>query len=235
MLNERVYIACNSSKLTKGNPKPAAAQMTITELNQELGNIDLYLLDALLKNQLRPGMRLLDAGCGEGRNLHWFIRNRWDVQGIDRNPAAIRMLKYLSQSLCPGFDRERFVVGELGKLPYNAASFDAVICNAVLHFAENPLEFLQMWRELLRVLRPGGLLFVRMATTIGLAGPPTPDASGRCLLPDGSLRFVLTDKLLAQLLNEFDLQALEPAKSVVVVGQRAMCSLLLQKNNSVKV
>lgn len=206
--------------------------MTYQELNQELGNIDIYLLDAILKGRFSPAMRILDAGCGEGRNLHWFIRNNYDVWACDSNPAAIRMLQYVARSLNKDFDRNRFFTVALEELPYPDAMFDAVICSAVLHFAENRQHFLQMWEHLYRVLKPGGLLFIRMTSSLGLEKELKEESDGKYFLPDGSLRFLLTEELLNELLQSYPAQFVEPFKSVLVKDARSMATLVLQKANN---
>jgi tellurite methyltransferase len=206
--------------------------MTYQELNQELGNMDIYLLDALLKGRFSPAMRILDAGCGEGRNLHWFIRNNYDAWGCDSNPAAIRMLQYVARSLNKHFDKNRFISVALEELPYPNEMFDAVICNAVLHFAENRQHFMNMWAHLYRVLKPGGLLFVRMTSTLGIESSIKEASEGKFFLPDGSLRFLLTQELLEVLLKSYPASLIEPMKSVVVQDARSMATLVLQKANN---
>lgn len=206
--------------------------MTYQELNQELGNIDIYLLDAILKGRFSPGMRILDAGCGEGRNLHWFIRNNYDTWGCDSNPAAIRMLQYVARSLNKDFDRNRFITAPLEELPYPDTMFDAVICSAVLHFAENRQHFLKMWEHLYRVLKPGGLLFVRMTSSLGIEQALNEPTNGKHFLPDGSLRFLLTEELLKELLQSYPGKLVEPLKSVLVQNARSMATVVLQKANN---
>lgn len=206
--------------------------MTYQELNQELGNIDIYLLDAILKGRFSPSMRILDAGCGEGRNLHWFIRNNYDAWACDSNPAAIRMLQYVTRSLNKDFDRNRFITVPLEELPYPDAMFDAIVCSAVLHFAENRQHFLQMWEQLYRVLKPGGLLFIRMTSSLGLEKELKEEADGKYFLPDGSLRFLLTEELVKELLKRYPSEMAEPLKSVLVQDARSMATLLLKKANN---
>lgn len=204
--------------------------MSPQALNQELGNIDIYLLDALLKGYFSNGTKLLDAGCGEGRNLHWFLRNGYEAWGVDENPGAIRMLKFVANSLQKGYPLDRFVTAGLEAIPQPEASFDSVICSAVLHFAKGESHFRQMWAELWRVLKPEGVLFIRTATDLGMKEKELQTAGdGRYLLPDGSYRFLLTEPLLEDLLREYPMQWLEPLKSVLVAGQRSMGILLLRK------
>lgn len=206
--------------------------MTYQQLNQELGNIDIYLLDAILKGRFTPGMRLLDAGCGEGRNLHWFIKNNYDAWACDSNPSAIRMLQYVARSLNPAFDKNRFIATPIEELPYPDQLFDAVLCNAVLHFAENEAHFKTLWSQLYRVLKPGGLLFIRMTSSFGLDEKPEKVGDGKYLLPDGSMRFLLTEALLDEMLGTYPCQLLEPVKSVLVQNARSMSTLVLEKANN---
>ena len=140
------------------------------ELNRHIGNIDLHLLDQILKGRYTPAMRILDAGCGEGRNLSYFVRNGFDVWGVDINPAALRLLRAQGTAWNPTFDPEKFIESDLADLPLPPERIDAVICCSVLHFAHDEAHFWQMADQLLHVLRPGGSLFIRMYTTI--ASPP---------------------------------------------------------------
>lgn len=58
-------------------------------LQEWFGGIDIYLFDQVLKGRLVPGMRLLDAGCGGGRNLNYFFRSSFDVCAIDEPAESI--------------------------------------------------------------------------------------------------------------------------------------------------
>lgn len=205
--------------------------MSPQELNHALGNIDLYLLDAILKGYLPAGTKVLDAGCGEGRNLHWFLREGYEAWGLDQNAAAIRMLRFVANSLQKGYPLERFTTSPIEAITHPDASFDAVICSAVLHFANDEEHFRQMWAQLWRVLKPGGMLFIRTATSWGMKSEELQqaDSQGRYLLPDGSYRFLLTETLLHDLLKQYPMEWQEPLKSVLVVNQRSMGVLLLRK------
>ena len=203
--------------------------MDFKSLNKLLGNIDIYLLDQILKGRFDPSMKILDAGCGEGRNLVYFLREDYQVFGIDREPAAIQMLQFLSRSIQSGYDRDKFTVGMLDTLPYPDRFFDAVVCSAVLHFAEDENHFLSMTDELFRVTKPGGILFVRMTSDIGLDGSIKKFDSSKYLLPDGSVRFLLTKKLLEKARKRYGFEFLEPVKTVNVSSQRCMTTLVLSR------
>jgi len=204
--------------------------MTLQELNGELGNMDIYLMDQVLKGSFQPGMRILDAGCGEGRNLIYFLNNQFEVHGIDSNVDAIRMLHFVARSKQK--DPELFLVGQVTNLPYETSFFDVVISSAVLHFCQNTGEFLKAVEESVRVLKPNGILFIRMTSDLGISQELQPIQDGRFQNPDGSVRFLLTRPLLDQLLETHTLALMEPYKSVVVDHQRSMATLVLRKDPS---
>ncbi|MEP2026273.1 MAG: class I SAM-dependent methyltransferase [Reichenbachiella sp.] len=202
--------------------------MTIQQLNKFLGNIDLYLLDQILKNKIAPDVKILDAGCGEGRNLIYFLNNGFEVQGIDQNSDAIRMLKFIIGSNYPTYSKDLFQTGDLVELPYRSNHFDYLICSAVLHFAQSEAHFWQMFKELDRVLAPGGTLFIRMTSNIGLNGHEKL-TNGLFQLADGSQRFLLNENIIQTILDKYGFSKIEPVKTVIVEDQRCMTTLVLKK------
>ena len=202
---------------------------SIKELNHLLGNIDIYLLDQILKARFEKHFNILDAGCGEGRNLIYFVRNDYKVWAIDQNQDSIQMLKYLIKSINKSYPSERFVTGKVDKMPYDDEFFDAVISSAVLHFAENRDHFISMFQEQIRVLKSGGILFVRLTTNVGIEHLIEPLGEGKYLLPDGSARFLLNKEQLDEVISQFKLEFIEPFKTVIVDNQRSMSTLVLEK------
>ncbi|ELR71028.1 ubiquinone/menaquinone biosynthesis methyltransferase [Fulvivirga imtechensis AK7] len=188
--------------------------MHYKDLNNAVGNVDIYLLDQILKGRFEGCKRILDAGCGEGRNLRYFEQNRYDIYGIDTNPMAIKMVQMMYKST----PKDNFLHGTVEELPWKDNFFDAIICSAVLHFAQDRTAFYQMIYELIRVLDKKGVLFIRMATTIGL-----PDPS------DTSFSYRLAPEDIENLLEDLGLKKLEPFKTVVVEDQRSMCVMVLEK------
>ncbi len=204
--------------------------MQPNELNRLLGNIDLYLLEQILKGRFTKEMKILDAGCGEGRNAVYFINSGHQVYGIDEQELAIQYLRFMSKSLDSNYDSHRFQVGKLEDIPFHSGAFDAVLCSAVLHFAVDKSNFWEMMHELLRVLKPGGILWFRMTTGFGGILEASQNlGDGRFLLPDGSERFLIDQEAIDQLLEK-GLRFLETPKSVLVHGQRAMGVFVLEKN-----
>ncbi|HEY5463141.1 MAG TPA: class I SAM-dependent methyltransferase [Hanamia sp.] len=179
-----------------------------------------------MKGRYQPHQKILDAGCGGGRNMKWFLQNDFEIYGVDSSEAAIIHLKEVNDSLPP----LRLQVAGLEKLPFEENYFDHVICSAVLHFAVDVNHFRQMLSEMLRVLSPSGTLFIRMTSDIGIEDKVKLISNGNYQIPNGSMRFLLTRSLLAECMKEFSLKFLEPFKTVNVDDQRCMSTLLLQKN-----
>ena len=195
-------------------------------LKNLLGETDIYLIDQIMKGRYNAGDIVLDAGCGTGRNLPWFLQNDFNIYGIDSNAEAVNSLK-LNHSFVP---EDRFQVSSVEKMPFPDNYFDHIISSAVLHFAKNTLQFQQMITEMVRVLKPGGSLFIRMTADIGIENKVELLGNGVYDIPDGSTRFLLTKSLLVELMKQHSLSFLEPLKTVNVNDIRCMSTLMLQKN-----
>lgn len=193
------------------------------DLKQTIGSTDIYLLDQIVKNRYVYGDMILDAGCGNGRNLFWFYNNNFDMWGVDIDSGSIEQVKELYPKLS-----QNFKIAELTKLPFRDDLFDHIICSAVLHFAISKDQFLDMFSELVRVLKPGGSIFVRMASDIGIENKISFIENGVYRLGDGTNRFLLTKKLLQELMKTYSLSFLEPLKTTNVNDIRCMSTLVLQ-------
>nr|WP_320132307.1 class I SAM-dependent methyltransferase [uncultured Holophaga sp.] len=200
------------------------------DLRAAFGDLDIYLFDQLLKGRFSPHSILLDAGCGAGRNLAPFLRGGFEVHGIDRNPEALEEARALAATHVVDLPKDRFQVATLEALPQADQSFDAVICCAVLHFAKDPVHFQAMWGELGRVLRPGGLLFVRLASSMGMADRLQPLGESRFRLPDGTERFLVDEAMIEEMVRSLPGTLLDPVKTTLVAGKRAMTTLCLRKS-----
>jgi tellurite methyltransferase len=198
------------------------------ELPAKFGEIDIYLFDQLLRGRFDQRPRVLDAGCGDGRNLMYFLRRGFTCFGIDRDPAAIERVRAFAAQLAPELPLQNFRTGELDHLPWDDASMDAVVCSAVLHFASDLAHFDRMIQELWRVLARDGMLFARLASNIGLE-----DAVGaggrRVRLPDGSDRFVVDEAILLERTQRLGAQLLDPIKTTNVQRQRCMTTWCVRK------
>lgn len=194
-------------------------------LKSIIGDMDIYLLDQVMKGRYIKGDRILDAGCGEGRNLTWFVNEQVEIFGVDINEDNISYLK----TLHPKLPANQFQVASLTATGFADNFFNHIICSAVLHFAENEEHFFAMLNELVRIVNPGGSLFIRMTSDIGIEKLVTKVSEHQYLLPDGSVRFLLTRKLLKQVLQALPVILIEPFKTVNVDDIRCMSTLLLQK------
>ncbi len=198
--------------------------MPIHTLKEQINNIDIYLLDQILKERYLHGEKILDAGCGGGRNLKWFCKNSYEVFGVDTDHEKIEMIK---ERYGPSYTN--FLVASITQLPLEDNSFHHIICNAVLHFAKNTTQFLDMFLELIRVLKPKGSIFIRMASNIGIENSIKPIGDGVFQLPDETVRFLLTPSILEALLLTHNLEFIEPLKTTNVANLRTMSTLMLTK------
>ena len=202
----------------------------MNNLQEYFGNIDIYLFDQILKGRFSSEMKILDAGCGAGRNLVYFLRNGFEVFAVDRNIEAISQIRQLAKALNPNLSPGNFQVAAVEKMPFAGEQFDAVISSAVLHFAENEAHFNGMFTEMMRVLKPGGIFFARLASSIGIENLVTPTGGGRYFLPDGSERFLVDENQLISLTESCGASLLEPIKTTNVQNLRSMTTWVFRKN-----
>jgi tellurite methyltransferase len=204
--------------------------MTATQvLLGQFGSIDIYLFDQLLKGRLTPEMRVLDAGCGGGRNLIYFFGSGFDVSGVDQSSEAIAQIRSLAGQLAPHLPSDNFRVALIEQIPFGDKSFDVVISSAVLHFATDEAHWLAMVREMWRVLKPGGIFFARLASTIGMEDKVEQIEGRRYHLPDGSERFLVDEQMLLATTRTLGGEWLEPLKTVVVQNLRSMSNWVVRK------
>jgi SAM-dependent methyltransferase len=198
-------------------------------LNDEFGDIDIYLFDQLLRGRIRQGARVLDAGCGGGRNLVYLLRQGYDVLGADADSAAVAHVRRLAASLAPNLPADNFVVAPVERMPFPDNAADVVLSSAVLHFAKDDAQFDGMVREMWRVLKPGGMLWARLASTIGIEREVQSITGRWSLLPDGSERYLVDEALLVDFTRKLGGRLLDPIKTTVVSHQRAMTTWVTVK------
>ena len=191
-------------------------------LEEVIGSTDIYVVDQIMKGRYKANDIILDAGCGYGRNLHWFLRNDVVIYGVDQDVNAVHDLQRRHLAAA-----ERFRQSAVEKMPFENGQFDHVISSAVLHFANDTAHFGQMIAEMVRVLKPLGSLFIRMTSDIGIEDKAQPVGNGVYDIPDGSRRFLLTRTLLADVMQKNGLSFLEPLKTVNVNDIRCMSTLVL--------
>ena len=203
---------------------------TSAHVRSIFSEIDIYVFDQLLKGRFDSARRVLDAGCGEGRNLHYLLTTGRECFGIDRQPAAIDEIRELAARLAPALPASNFVTGEIDALPWDDGVMDAVICSAVLHFARDEAHFSRMIDEMWRVLVPGGVFIARLASSIGIEHSVQWLQGRRARVPDGSERFVVDEQMLMDETRRLGAGLLDPIKTTVVQQQRAMTTWVLRKS-----
>ncbi len=179
--------------------------------------MDIYLLDQIMKQRYHKNDRILDAGCGEGRNLRWFYNFDYDIWGVDMDTERLKQARQNYPDIKQGL-----IQAELSDLPFPAAHFEHIVCSAVLHFAEGEQHFYTMFSELIRVLKPGGTILIRTASNIGLP-ERNPD------LTDAVSNRKASYYLSRQIIDRHKLRLLEPVKTTNVQDMRCMTTLVLQK------
>ncbi len=203
--------------------------MSPPSLPKQFGDIDIYLFDQLLRGRIVLGMRILDAGCGTGRNLVYFLRQGYEVFGVDLDVGRVAEVRRLAAVLAPNLPAENFRAEALESVSFPVGFADFVISSAVLHFARDDVQFQEMLNGTWRVLKPGGVLFCRLASSIGMEHQIQRVEGRRFLLPDGSERYLVDEALLSQGASDLGGQMIDPLKTTVVQNQRSMTTWVLRK------
>jgi len=201
----------------------------MTDLQKQFGHIDIYVFDQLLRGRIGPAMRVLDAGCGDGRNLVYLLRSGFEVFGVDTDGASIARVRRLSSQLAPHLPADNFRLEPVEQMTFPDSFAEVVLSSAVLHFAADDAQFSAMLRGTWRVLRPGGLLVCRLASSIGTENQIHVLSGRRCLLPDGSQRYLVDEPLLMTWTEELRGELLDPLKTTIVQNQRSMTTWVVRK------
>jgi SAM-dependent methyltransferase len=201
----------------------------MSDLTEDFGDIDIYLFDQLLRGRIAPGARVIDAGCGGGRNLVYLLKRGYDVAGCDRDPGAVEAVRAMASRLAPQIPGGNFRVEPIEAMSFPDACADVVLASAVLHFASGDEQFHAMVESLWRVLKPGGMLFARLASSIGIETQVQRVHGRRHRLPDGSERYLVDERMLIDLTVRLGGELLDPIKTTVVQDQRAMTTWVVRK------
>jgi len=196
-------------------------------VQEQFGQIDIYLFDQILRGNITAKMRVLEAGCGYGRNLVHLLREGCEVFALDEAADGVEHVRQLSASLMTGLSPEHFQVGLIEQMPFPDGFADVVICNSVLHFARDEGHFRAMLTELWRVLKPGGMLFCRLGSRIGMDFERV--GANIFLVGDGSKWFLVDEEMLLDLTEEMNAVLVDPLKTTIVQDLRCMTTWVLRK------
>jgi SAM-dependent methyltransferase len=196
-------------------------------LQEEFGQIDIYVFDQILRGNIAPGMTVVDAGCGYGRNLVYLLRMGCRVLALDADPDGVAHVRALAAELAPGLPAENFAVGAIEKMPWTDDVADVVVCNSVLHFARDERQFLAMVEELWRLVRPGGILFCRLGSHIGMEFERVRGQVYR--IGDGSEWFLVDESALLEMTRQMDAVLVDPLKTTIVQDYRCMTTWVVRK------
>lgn len=198
-------------------------------LQEQFGHIDIYLFDQLLRGRISRGMRILDAGCGSGRNLVYLLREGYEIYAADSDPQSVEMICSMARVFAPNLPASNFRVESVERMSFDDACADMVISNTVLHFARDDEQFESMLRGSWRVLRRGGLFFCRLASTIGMESQFQRVQGRRFRSPDGAERYLVDEALLTSAAERLGGVLADPLKTTVVQNQRSMTTWVMRK------
>jgi tellurite methyltransferase len=202
-----------------------------SEVADEFGDIDIYVFDQLQRGRITCDMRVLDAGCGYGRNLQYMLKHGYDVWGTDASEAAIDATRALAARFTPSLSpTERFRVEPVERMSFGDAEFDVVLSSAVMHFARDEAQWNAMLREMWRVLAPGGMFFARLATTIGHESRVKALGNRRFIMPDGDERFLVDEPFVMAATRDIGGALLDPLKTSVVQDRRSMMTWVVRRS-----
>ena len=196
-------------------------------IQEQFGQIDIYVFDQILRGNIAASMRVLDAGCGYGRNLVHLLREGCEVFALDQDAEGVEHVRQLSASFPTGLPPENFQVGPIEKMPFADGFADVVICSSVLHFARDDEHFRNMLAELWRVLKPGGMLFCRLGSRIGMEFERV--GGNRFIVGDGSKWYLVDEEMLMDLVEEMNAVLVDPLKTTIVQDYRCMTTWVLRK------
>ena len=198
--------------------------MDIRQINNYFGDMDLFLMDLILKGKIPEKGKILDVGCGEGRNGLYFIQHGYEYHGWDIDKSKLSLIEYLTKNL-PNTNAHFLCQDIRSTLTHTA--YDILLCSRVLHFAESLEDFMLMWSKLADLTSENGVIYVSMDSIIDISmGIKRPNS--KVEFPDGATRFALTESIYDEIRKGFD--EIEPLRTLVQHDTRAQSFFLLKKN-----
>ncbi len=116
-----------------------------------------------LTQYLQPGDRILDVGCGSGRDLLWLAERGFEVQGLERSPGLSRLAR--NHAACPVMEVDLF------EFDFSTLNVNAVVLIGALVHVTRP-ELPQILQSISTCLVPGGYLLISMKEGTGVGQLP---------------------------------------------------------------
>ena len=195
--------------------------MTPREINNYFGDMDIFLMDLILKGKIPLDGKVLDAGCGEGRNGIYFINKRYEYIGVDPDKSKIGLLEFLSKG-----SKASFFIEDIQSFANRNEIFDLIICSRVLHFASSTDHFYEIWNALVSMTNGNGIIYISMDSIIDTDMGELKE-NGQVLFPDGEIRFAITPKIYKKIKKGFD--EIESLKTLIAHDKRAQSFIALRK------
>jgi len=121
------------------------------------GSASPELIQLVWQQKIQPGARVLEVGCGIGTESVFLAVRGMQVSGLDISEAAIVRARQLAELY--GVEAD-FQVGDVRALPFAAEEFDVVCDQGVFHHLYDD-ERAEYTKQILKVLRPGGMFLLR--------------------------------------------------------------------------
>ena len=164
-----------------------------------------------------------------GAKHRYLLHAGFEVFASDASAEAIASVQDLAAARAPHLPRDNFRVEPIEAMAWPDNFADVVISSAVLHFARDDEQFDAMMRRMWDVLKPDGMLFCRLASTIGMERRVRPLSGRWHQLPDGSERYLVDEAMLLALTARLGGVLLDPLKTTVVQDKRSMTTWVVGK------
>jgi len=193
-----------------------------------INKLDPFLCDQILKNNINKSQIVLDAGCGKGDHLFYFLKNEFDIYAIDGDASAIQQLSQTFQIEGVTIE-DRLHMQHIENMTFSSRFFDVVYCLDVLHLAQDQAHLEKMLNELWRVLKYGGMLFIKMYSIIGLADQVKNRGGGRYQFHHGLEFFNMNESFFNHWMDQHHAVCVEPVKTIITGKFAASTYYVLSK------
>lgn len=192
----------------------------LSAFRDQWGGMDLHLLDLVMKGRLDGVHHVLDLGAGKGRNGLPFLQAGCALTAVDAEEEAFADY--------PADERLTTHVAAFEERAWEPVHDLVVLC-AVLHFARDLAHWRAMAEAAWSAVAPGGVLFVRTASTVGLSSIAPRLPEGGFTVGQGEQPFLVDAEEFLVQTHLWAAHWLEPLRTSVVEGGRCMTTWVLQK------